>query len=163
MDTDDITINDSNNSKKNKEKYFQDSIQGTTFKIYWYLLLHGESRVRQIQRDLDLSSSNLVTHHLKKLISSELVFQNHSTGKYGVKNEIKMGVLTLYSRFGNFLIPQNVFLFAFFLTMTINYIVLILIPRGYINAEDIFFSALSIIGMAFFLKQTLKVYRLSPL
>ncbi|MHA1967238.1 MAG: winged helix-turn-helix domain-containing protein [Candidatus Hodarchaeales archaeon] len=163
MNADETKNNRSIKSMEESEESFQYSIHSTAFKIYWYLLIHGESGIRQIQRDLDLSSSNLVTHHLKKLISSELVYQDHPTDKYGVKSEIKIGVLTLYSRFGNFLIPQNVFLFVFFLTMTISYIVLILIPRGHINAEDVFFSALSIIGMAFFLKQTLKIYRLSPL
>ncbi|MFX0085085.1 MAG: hypothetical protein ACFFAU_05375 [Candidatus Hodarchaeota archaeon] len=158
-----VSLKEPDLSTKDSVDSLQKVLQGTTFKIYWYLLTHGETGIRQIQRELGLSSSNLVNHHLKKLISVELVAQNLSTEKYEVKKEITTGLLSLYTRFGNFLIPQNVFLLAFFFSMSVCYLIFILIPRGNIVKEDVFFFAISIIGMVFFIRQTLKIWRLSPL
>ncbi|MHA2364841.1 MAG: winged helix-turn-helix domain-containing protein [Candidatus Hodarchaeales archaeon] len=141
----------------------QELLKGKTFKIYWYLLTHGETGIRELQRNLDFSSTNLVSHHLKKLIDANLVKQNPDHGKYEIKQEIKTGVLSLYTRVGRYLIPQNMFLFAFFLTMTVCYIVFLILSRGKIIPEDTFFLLITLIGMSFFLRQTLKIWRLKPL
>ncbi|MFW9991126.1 MAG: hypothetical protein ACFFD4_03620 [Candidatus Odinarchaeota archaeon] len=141
----------------------QDFLQGKAFKIYWYLLINGETGVRELQRQLGFSSPNIVTHHIKKLVEAELVWQNPVHGKYEVKQEVKTGILTLYLRVGRFLIPQQVFLLVFFFTMVISYVLLILVPRGAIIVEDIFFLVIAITGIVFIIRQAIKVWQLKPL
>lgn len=142
---------------------YQEILKGKTFKIYCYLLISGQAGIREIQRELGFSSPNIVTHHLKKLLENNLVHQNTAHGKYEVKREIKTGVMSLYTRFGRFLIPQNAFLLAFFLTMTISYILFIIVPRGSLIPADGFFMTLSLAGIIFFIFQMEKIWRMKPL
>ncbi|MFX0210414.1 MAG: winged helix-turn-helix domain-containing protein, partial [Candidatus Hodarchaeota archaeon] len=57
-------------------------LQGKTLRIYSYLLTHSEAGIRELQRNLGLSSSNVVTHHIKKLKEQGLVTQNSENNKY---------------------------------------------------------------------------------
>ncbi|MHA2334734.1 MAG: ArsR family transcriptional regulator [Candidatus Hodarchaeales archaeon] len=142
---------------------FHELLRGKTFRIYWYLLLQGETGIRELQRELEYSSPNVAAHHLRKLVDAGLVWQNPAHGKYEVKREVKTGVMSLYTRIGSRLIPQNAFLIAFFFTITLCYLLFILIPRGSIMPEDGFFLTTALLGIFFFIRQTSKIWRLKPL
>ncbi|MFW9930237.1 MAG: hypothetical protein ACFFD1_12655 [Candidatus Thorarchaeota archaeon] len=148
---------------KNREKALQNLLQGNTFKIYWFLLVNGESGVREIQKSLNLSSPNAVSHHLRKLQDSDVVWQNPSHGKYEIKNEIRFGVLSLYTRIGRFLIPQNFFLISFSLSMIVIYFLFIIIPRGVLHTEDLFFLITNFVAIIFYMYQSRKIWNLRPL
>jgi DNA-binding transcriptional ArsR family regulator len=138
-------------------------LQGKTLRIYSYLLTHSEAGIRELQRNLRLSSSNVVTHHVKKLIEQGLIEQNSENNKYTVVKEVRVGVLSLYSRFGRYLIPKNLFLLTFFCCMTLMYIALIIIPNGILTHGDLFFLSSTIVGVIFLLKSSYDIWRLKPI
>ena len=138
-------------------------LQGKTLKIYSYLLTRSEAGIRELQRNLGLSSSNVVTHHIKKLKEQGLVTQNSENNKYMVVKEVRIGVLSLYTRFGRYLIPKNLFLVTFFCSMTFMYVLLIIIPNGLLTHGDLFFLSSTIIGIIFLLKSSYDIWRLKPI
>ncbi|UCG01981.1 MAG: winged helix-turn-helix transcriptional regulator [Candidatus Heimdallarchaeota archaeon] len=151
------------NMSKTISSGYQENLQGKTLRIYSYLLTHTEAGIRELQRNLGLSSSNVVTHHIKKLIEYGLIKQNSETNKYIVVKEVKIGVLSLYTRFGRYLIPKNLFLLTFFCTMTLMYIALIIVPNGILTHGDLFFLSSTIVGVIFLIKSSYDIWRLKPL
>ncbi len=90
-------------------------IRGNTLKAYLYLLKHGPSELREVQRGLDLSSASLASYHLGKLAEANYVKQDE-TGKYFAVKDASAKVLEGYSRVGPTVVPQ---LFFFSLLFTI--------------------------------------------
>ena len=146
-----------------EDSEFQELLRGKTFKTYWYLLLHKEGGVREIQRNLGFSSPNIVSHHLRKLVDADIVWQNPENGKYEVKREVKTGVLSLYVRVGRHFIPRNVFVFTSFLLLTVLYILFVILTRGSIVFGDFLFFGVSLLGLGFLGMETWKIWRLKPL
>lgn len=55
-----------------------DTLRGTTLKVYRYLFKLGEpAGIRDIQRALGLSSSSVAEYHVKKLLQSGLIKEDH--------------------------------------------------------------------------------------
>jgi predicted transcriptional regulator len=52
-------------------------IRGNTLKVYLYLLKHGPSELKDIQRGLNLSSASLASYHLGKLLETGFVKQDN--------------------------------------------------------------------------------------
>jgi DNA-binding transcriptional ArsR family regulator len=90
-------------------------IRGNTLKVYLYLLKHGPSELREVQRALDLSSASLASYHLGKLDEAGYVSQDE-TGKYFAVKDASTKVLEGYSKVGSAVVPQ---LFFFSLLFTI--------------------------------------------
>ena len=90
-------------------------IRGNTLKAYLYLLKHGPSELREVQRGLDLSSASLASYHLGKLIDADYVRQDEQGRYYAVK-DASAKVLEGYSKVGPAVVPQ---LFFFSLLFTI--------------------------------------------
>ena len=90
-------------------------IRGNTLKAYLYLLKHGPSELREVQRALDLSSASLASYHLGKLADAGYVSQDE-TGKYFAVKDASTKVLEGYSKVGSAVVPQ---LFFFSLLFTI--------------------------------------------
>ena len=90
-------------------------IRGNTLKVYLYLLKHGPSELREIQRSLNLSSASLASYHLGKLQEAGYVGQDE-TSKYFAIKEASTKVLEGYSKVGPTVVPQ---LFFFSLLFTI--------------------------------------------
>jgi hypothetical protein len=90
-------------------------IRGNTLKVYLFLLKHGPSELRDIQRGLNLSSASLASYHLGKLLEMGFAKQDEY-GKYFVVKEASDRVLEGYSRVGSAVVPQ---LFFFSLLFTI--------------------------------------------
>ncbi|MFW9903812.1 MAG: winged helix-turn-helix domain-containing protein [Candidatus Thorarchaeota archaeon] len=153
---------DSHNMSETENPLYLD-LQGKTLRIYSYLLTHSEAGIRELQRNLGLSSSNVVSHHIKKLIKQGLVTQNSKNNKYTVVKEVRIGVLSLYTRFGRYLIPKNLFLLTFFCSMTLMYIALIIIPNGLLTHGDLFFLSSTIVGIIFLLKSSYDIWQLKPI
>jgi DNA-binding transcriptional ArsR family regulator len=94
-------------------------IKGNTLKIYLYLLRHGPSELRDIQRGTGLSSPSLVSYHLGKL--SEAGFANQDEyGKYFAVKETSDKVLEGYLKMGPAIVPQ-MFFFALLFTILVAF------------------------------------------
>jgi hypothetical protein len=94
-------------------------IRGNTLKIYLYLLKHGPSELRDIQRGLDLSSASLASYHLGKLVEAGYAKQDEY-GRYSAVKEASDKILEGYSKIGPAMVPQ---LFFFSLLFTILVVV----------------------------------------
>lgn len=90
-------------------------IKGKTLKVYLYLLRHGPSELRDIQRGVGLSSPSLATYHLRRLAQAGLVTQD-KYGTYSAVKEASDKVLEGYSRIGPAIVPQ-LFFFAVLFTI----------------------------------------------
>ena len=90
-------------------------IKGNTLKVYLYLLKHGPSDLRDIQRGLNLSSASLASYHLGKLLETGFAKQDEY-GKYSAVKEASDRILEGYSKIGPAVVPQ---LFFFSLLFTI--------------------------------------------
>lgn len=124
-----------------------------TFRIYLLMLRIRRGSVRDIARALDLSSPWLAKHHLEKLVGFGLLSTNE-VGEYEVIPK-RFGVLKLFSLIGKWTVPHTFFLAIIFLVMTLGFL-----PR--IADEPLFTLAFiaSVIGLAFTLHLTLRMYRL---
>jgi hypothetical protein len=94
-------------------------IKGNTLRVYLYLLKHGSSELRDIQRGVGFSSPSLVSYHLGKLTEAGLVAQNEY-GVYSVIKETCDKVLQGYAKVGPAIVPQF-FYFAFLFTILIAF------------------------------------------
>jgi hypothetical protein len=90
-------------------------IRGNTLKVYLFLLKHGPSELRDIQRGLNLSSASLASYHLGKLLETGFAKQDEY-GKYSAVKEASDKILEGYSKIGPAVVPQ---LFFFSLLFTI--------------------------------------------
>jgi hypothetical protein len=90
-------------------------IKGNALKVYFYLLKHGPSQLRDIQRGTELSSPSLASYHLSKLIESGFVKQDQY-GMYMADQENSQKILEGYQKIGKAIVPQ---LFFFSLLFTI--------------------------------------------
>jgi len=103
----------------------ESELKGKTLLVYWYLLGSGGSNVgvRKIQRSLGFSSPSVAAYHLDKLCSLGLV-EKSLTGEYFLVQEVKVGVLKLFTKLGRFLVPRYLFYSVLFSTMLIVYLTL---------------------------------------
>lgn len=94
-------------------------IKGNTLKVYLYLLRHGTSELRDVQRGVGLSSASLASYHLGKLSEAGFVTQDE-LGRYLVVKETSARVLEGYSRMGSAIVPQF-FFFALLFTILVAF------------------------------------------
>lgn len=132
-------------------------------KIYWYLLTHGESGIREIQRDLDIPSPSTVSYHINKLVHTKLVVKSPETDKYSIEGPVKTGILGLYIKIGRIMVPRILFYISFFGMGTLLYLILI-ISRGtfIIHLEDFLFLFFSVSGLTFFSYEAYRIWSMKP-
>lgn len=94
-------------------------IKGNTLKVYLYLLRHGPSELRDIQRGIGLSSPSLASYHLGKLIEQGFATQNEY-GVYSAVKEASDKALEGYARVGSAIVPQF-FFFAVLFTILVAF------------------------------------------
>ncbi len=94
-------------------------VRGNTLKIYLYLLKHGPSELRDIQRGVNLSSASLASYHLGKLSEGGFVKQDDH-GRYLAIKEGSDKILEGYSRVGPAVVPQ-LFFFALLFTIIVAF------------------------------------------
>jgi len=92
-------------------------IRGNTLKVYLYLLKHGPSELRDIQRGLNLSSASLASYHLGKLLETGFAKQDEY-GRYSAVKEASDRILEGYSKIGPAVVPQ-LFFFSLFFTILV--------------------------------------------
>ncbi len=145
------------------EEKSDELLQTKTMKIYWFLLTHDESGIREIQRDLGISSPSTVSYHINKLVNAGLVSKS-TTEKYTVEETIKSGIFGLYVKIGTRMIPRMLFYLSFF-TIGIIFYLLLILNRGifYIHVEDFLFLFFIISGIIFISYETYRIWAMKPL
>ena len=103
-------------------------IRGNTLRVYLHLLKHGPSELRDVQREVGLSTPSLASYHLAKLVEAKHVKQD-AFGRYEVTGEALGEILAGYSKIGVTIVPQ---LFFFALLFTIL--------TGFFSIEVLFFG-----------------------
>jgi len=102
----------------------ESELKGKTLLVYWYFLKSPSSAVgvREIQRSLGFSSPSVAAHHLEKLISLGLIGKTN-TGEYFLVQEVKVGMLKLFTKMGRFMVPRYLFYSIFLTTMLVFYLI----------------------------------------
>ena len=129
-------------------------IKGNTLKVYLYLLKHGPSELRDIQRGVGLSSPSLASYHLGKLSESGFVTQN----EYGIYSAVKESsdkVLEGYARIGSAVVPQ----FFFFAVLFTILLAFFSFATLYLSGFTPFLVAVSIAMVIVFWYETLRLWR----
>jgi len=88
-------------------------LQGTTLKVYLYILRSGRERVgvREVMRGLGMKSPSHAYYHLDKLVNMGLLEKRY--GEYYVKRDVKIDYLREFIFLGRIPIPRLLFLFTF--------------------------------------------------
>jgi hypothetical protein len=90
-------------------------IKGNTLKVYLHLLRHGPCELRDVQREVGLSTASLASYHLGKLVDAGYAKQDEQ-GRYAAIGDTSGEILAGYSKIGAAIVPQ---LFFFALLFTI--------------------------------------------
>jgi hypothetical protein len=129
-------------------------VRGNALKVYMYLLRHGPSELRDIQRGVGLSSASLASYHLGKLSEAGFVTQDEH-GRYLVVKETSDRVLEGYSRMGPAIVPQ-LFFFALFFTIVSAFFSFQAI---YASGYTLYLVAVCVAMILVFWYETVKLWR----
>jgi len=89
-------------------------LRGTTLRIYWHIFKSQDSvGVREVQRACGLASPSTALHHLEKLRELGVV-QKNEYGQYNLVEQVKVGTLRLFLKFGKLVLPRYLFYAVFF-------------------------------------------------
>ncbi|MFX1514881.1 MAG: ArsR family transcriptional regulator [Promethearchaeota archaeon] len=146
------------------EELSDELLQGKTMKIYWFLLTHGESGIREIRRHLKISSPATVSYHMNKLVDAGLVSKSTTDSKYIAEETIKTGILGLYIKIGTRMVPRMLFYISFFAIGCALYL-LVMLMRGNIAiyTEDFLFLFFVLSGIIFFGYEAYRIWIMKPL
>ncbi|MFW9904302.1 MAG: ArsR family transcriptional regulator [Candidatus Thorarchaeota archaeon] len=138
-------------------------LQGKTMKIYWFLLTHGESGIREIKRDLKISSPSTVSYHMNKLVDAGLASKS-ATDKYIVEETVKTGIIGLFIKIGTYMIPRMLFYISFLTIGCFLYLVIMFSREAFvIHTEDFLFLFFVISGTIFFCYEAYRIWIMKPL
>jgi len=129
-------------------------IRGNTLKVYLYLLKHGPSELRDVQRGLDLSSASLASYHLGKLMETGFAKQEED-GKYSAVKEASDRILEGYSKIGPAVVPQLFFFSLLFTILVVFFSVGTWMGLGFTP----YLIALSFAMLAVFWFETIRLWR----
>ncbi|MDH2901490.1 MAG: hypothetical protein PXY39_11010, partial [archaeon] len=138
-------------------------LKGNTLRVYMHILRSKSSDaigIREIQRELNLSSATLAKYHLEKLRDMVLLAQNED-GSYSLLKEVKVDVLQPFITFGSFIIPR-LFTYAVMVSILFVYLAVFILPSGNVAELDFFSVAIGAISLFALWYETLRSWRNSP-
>jgi len=141
--------------------FLESELKGKTLLVYWYLLQQTSHSVgvREVQRALKFSSPSIAVHHLQKLQDLGLV-EKKGTGEYVLQEEVKVGLLSLFTRLGRFMVPRYLFYSVLFTTMIGAYLALCL----FLQATPSFYAmTFGSVGAIIFWIETSRLWRARPI
>ena len=138
----------------------ESELKGKTLIVYWYLLQQPTHTVgiREVQRALGFSSPSIAVHHLEKLQNLGLI-RKKGTGEYVLQEEVKVGILSFFTRMGRFLVPRYLFYSVLFSTMLTAYLTLCVLGRIYPSFYAVMFG---LIASIIFWVETFRLWRARP-
>jgi hypothetical protein len=129
-------------------------IKGNALKIYLFLLKHGSSELRDIQRVIGLSTASLASYHLGKLIEAGFVKQDEY-GRYLTVKDSYEKILDGYSRIGSAVVPQLFFFSLFFSILIVFFSLAIFYNQSFITYLIVVCVAMALV----FWFETFKLWR----
>jgi len=134
----------------------ESELRGTTLRAYWCILRSGRPvGVREVQRLLGLSSPSTALHHLRKLVELGIL-RKDEYGRYYVAEEVKVGVLRVFTRFGRLILPRYLFYASFFLTALVIYAIQSYLYSSAVDAMALVFG---FSGATISVYETLRAWR----
>jgi predicted DNA-binding transcriptional regulator len=140
--------------------FLESELKGKTLIVYWYLLRQPEHTVgvREVQRTLGFSSPSIAVHHLEKLQGLGLVHKK-VTGEYELEEEVKVGILKLFTHMGRFIVPRYLFYSILFSTMLATYLVVCLVGQIFPSFYILVFGS---IASVVFWYETIRLWEAKP-
>jgi len=129
-------------------------VRGNTLKVYMFLLRHGASELRDVQRGVGLSSASLASYHLGRLLEGGFVVQDEQ-GRYSAVREASVRVLDGYSRVGPAIVPQLFFFALLFTILAAFFSFEALYGQGF----TVFLVAVCVLMVVVFWYETLRLWR----
>lgn len=135
-------------------------LKGKTLQVYIYMLKRKDPvGVREIQRDLNFSSSSVANYHIEKLVGLNLVSQDEY-GRYYLAQKAQISVLESFVNVGGRTIPRMLFYAAFFTTLLIAYVILNMQSLSLnMQSSSVYAIGFAIAGAAAFWFETVRVWR----
>ena len=131
-------------------------LRGKTLKIYLYMLRQGKPvGVREVQRDLQLSSPSVAFHHIEKMVRLGVVEQD-PLGNYVIAKKVDPGILQAFVNVGKFSLPRVGFYAVFFSTIAVAYVLTNL------DLLDVYALIGTIGGAAVFWYELLRIWKRKP-
>ncbi len=135
------------------ERDLERRLQGRTLQVYLYLQKKREpSGIREVQRDLGLSSPSVAEYQIEKLMGMGLVSRDNY-GRVFVTRKVRVKALEQYVDFGRFTVPR----LAFYATVFSAIPVLLFLT----NAWNVYATAVSAAAAAIFWIEAWKMWRYS--
>lgn len=141
--------------------FLESEMKGKTLLVYWYLLQQPTHTVgvREVQRALKFSSPSIAVHHLQKLQDLGLV-DKKGTGEYVLQEEVKVGILRLFTRMGRFMVPRYLFYSVLFTSMLTTYLVLSIISQ---TTPSFYAVTFAVFATLIFWVETSRLWRAKPI
>jgi predicted DNA-binding transcriptional regulator len=131
-------------------------LRGKTLKIYLYMIRQGKPvGVREVQRDLQLSSPSVAFHHIEKMVRLGVVEQD-PLGNYVIAKKVDPGILQAFVNVGKFSLPRVGFYAVFFSTIAVAYVL------SNLDLLDVYALIGTIGGAAVFWYELLRIWRRRP-
>ena len=144
-------------SDSNRLQEIESQLKGKSLLVYWHLLKSGNAvGVREIQRELGMSSPSVASHHLDKLKGLGIVDQD-SYGRYFLSETVEVGVLQVFTKVGRFMLPRYSFYAAFFTTLLIMYLAISFSTINY------FALGFVLVGCGIFWYETMRIWQRRPI
>ncbi len=146
-------------SKESQKTLHEDLLKGKTLQVYWCLLTHGKTGVREIQRLLDFSSPGIVSYQLNKLIEAGIVAKDEVGEKYYITEEVRTGILGFYIRFGYRIIPRfTIYLCLCILGLSLFFLLALVMGDDFIqHPGSILFFISMVLGILVFVLESKRI------
>ena len=140
------------------EKNITADLQGNTLRVYWALLNTSDKSVgpRDVQRKLGFSNPNLAVYHLDKLV--ELGLAEKISGEYHLTEQVDVGVLKQFIKFGGMIVPRHVLYASMWTTLLIFFFIQV----KDINFYSIFAFVFGFLGAGILWFETWRNWRTRP-
>ncbi|MGA2198328.1 MAG: hypothetical protein ABSG45_00140 [Nitrososphaerales archaeon] len=140
-------------SEREKIEY---ELRGKTLKIYLYMLKQNRPvGVREVQRDLQLSSPSVAFHHIEKMVRLGVVEQDQ-LGNYVIAKKVDPGILQAFVNVGKFSLPRVGFYAVFFSTIAAAYVL------SNLRFLDVYALVATLGGAAVFWYELFRIWRRRP-
>ncbi|MFI5419838.1 MAG: hypothetical protein ACHQ1H_02610 [Nitrososphaerales archaeon] len=142
-----------------KKVIAESQLKGNTLRTYIYVVTHKKSGVREVQRELHLSSSSLAQYHLSKLVDLGLLTERG--GEYFVADQIRVDVLKDFLKFGTLIVPRFIF-YAVFFTIVSGFFGVVVLERTF-SELDVLLVLLLIAASVLFWYEALRAWLRGPI
>ena len=145
-------------SKKLSRENLIKTLTGRTLMVYFFLLNKKLIGVRELQRQLNLSSPSVAKYHLEKLEDLDLV--ENRNGIYHLNKKANLPVLTSWILIGRQLLPKVMFAAIFFTTLFFGYLIFV---YSYWNKDSMFVILIGILLLIYLWFDVYLQYKRKPM